>query len=98
LRTLEEVGALRAADGGWRLGELARVGVPTLLRQVVEGRLARLGEEARDLLALAAVLGQEAPLALWAALGETTEDRLAGVVERAVEGRVLEETRDGAAV
>ena len=36
---------------------------PSLLRQVLDARLARLGEEAQRLLALAAVVGQAVPLA-----------------------------------
>ena len=69
LRALEEEGALRR-DGG-RLGARAtRCGspCPPLLRQVIEARLARLGEESQRLLAVAAVIGQEVPLAVWAAV------------------------------
>ena len=50
----------------WTLGNLERVRVPALLQQVVEGRLARLGETARDHLAVAAVVGQRVPLDVWA--------------------------------
>ena len=69
-----------------------------LLRQVIEGRLARLGEEAQRTLAIAAVLGQEVPLALWATVTGTGEEALAEVVERGVEARVLEEASDGGGV
>ncbi|MFN8516753.1 MAG: hypothetical protein U0841_30105 [Chloroflexia bacterium] len=61
-------------------------------------RLARLGEEADILLAIAAVIGQVVPLALWAAVGATDEGALLPLIERAIEARVLDATTDGLAV
>ncbi len=75
LRALEEEGFLREADGGWSLGEIDRVVVPAFLRQVIDGRVARLGEDVREPLAMAAVIGQEVPLALWAKLAGSTTRR-----------------------
>ena len=95
LRTLEDVGVLRQAGEIWQLGDLERVWVPPLLRQVIEGRLDRLGEAARALLAVAAVLGQEVPLELWATVGEVDEDALSEVVEWAAEARLLMELDSG---
>ncbi|HEX6737670.1 MAG TPA: AAA family ATPase, partial [Vicinamibacteria bacterium] len=95
LRTLEEERLLRPAPGGWQLGDLRSVPVPALLRQVIDGRLARLGEDAQRLLAIAAVIGQEVPLALWGAVGGVEEEALGDAIERAVEAHVLEETPDG---
>ena len=95
LRTLEEERLLHPAAGGWALGDLARARVPPLLRQVIEGRLARLGEEAQRLLTIAAIIGQEAPLDLWAAVAGAAEEALLDVVERAAEAHVLAETPDG---
>src|SRR5213075_1431717 len=96
LRTLEEEGTLRAADGRWSLGDLGRVRLPRLLRQVIEGRLDRLGEEQQRLLAVAAVIGQEVPFDLWAAVSEAEEQALLEAVERATEARLVEEAEDGA--
>ena len=98
LRALEEEGVVRRADGGWVLGDLGAVGLPAPLRQVLDARLARLGEAAQHLLTLAAVIGQEVPLALWAAVAETDEDALLETIERAVDARVLVESPDGAAM
>jgi len=95
LRTLEGTGILRQAGGRWALGDLAATPVPPLLRQVIAGRLARLGDEDRRLLAVAAVLGQELPFALWAAVGEAGEGALLAVAERAIAARVLEATDAG---
>jgi tetratricopeptide (TPR) repeat protein len=77
------------------LGDLGGVRVPALLRQVIEGRLDRLGEEDQRLLAVAAVIGQEVPLDLWAAVADAQEEALYPAVERAVEARLLAETPDG---
>src|SRR5262249_14518849 len=82
LRTLVEEGVVRHADRGWQLGELAGVAVPVLLRQVIDGRVGRLDDEAQHLLAVAAVLGQEVPFALWAAVAEVDEDAVLSVVEQ----------------
>jgi DNA-binding CsgD family transcriptional regulator len=98
LRALEEVGALRKVSGGWTLGDLTETGVPPLLRQVIEGRLARLGENARDLLTVAAVIGQVVPLSLWATTGGIGEEALLDVVEHAVTAHILFADSDGVRV
>jgi DNA-binding CsgD family transcriptional regulator len=95
LRTLEGSGVLRETGAGWTLGELAGVPVPPLLRQVIAGRLARLGDEDRRLLAVAAVLGQEPPFALWATVGDAGEEALLATAERAVAAHALEATASG---
>src|SRR5918994_1977153 len=53
LRALEEDALLRHVNDQWKLGELDHVVVPAFLRQVIEGRVARLGEEVREPLAIA---------------------------------------------
>ncbi len=98
LRDLEEERVLRPAEPHWVVGDLERVRVPALLQQVVEGRLARLGETVRDHLAVAAVVGQRVPLAVWQAVGALTEDDVLQTVERAVEAQLLEAGDDGAEV
>jgi len=98
LRALEDEGALAWGNAGWALGNLAAVGLPAPLRQVLDARLGRLGEEAQRQLALAAVIGQEVPLALWATVAETDEDGLLDTIERAVDARLLAESPDGQSV
>jgi DNA-binding CsgD family transcriptional regulator len=98
LRTLEEEALLRWDEDRWSLDMLDRIFVPSLLRQVIEGRVARLGEETRKLLAIAAVIGQEAPLALWAEVATIDEEALLDVVEQAVEAHLLAAEHDGTRV
>lgn len=98
LRTLEDEALLRRDEDGWRLATLDRIVVPSLLRQVIDARVVRLGEATRRPLALAAVIGQEVPLDLWAHVAELDEEGLLDVVERAVEAYLLEAARDGTRV
>jgi DNA-binding CsgD family transcriptional regulator len=98
LRTLEQEGALHPAGAGWAVGDLARVPVPTLLRQVIAGRLRRLPPATADLLAVAAVVGQTVPLALWATVAGTDEDDLLAAVGSAVAAHLVAEAPDGRAV
>jgi len=95
LRALEEGGVLARDGDGWRLDDLAQTAVPTLLRQVIEGRAARLNDDAQEALGAAAVIGQEVPFAVWATVGGTDEETLTGIVERAATARLMEETADG---
>ncbi|MGI8854226.1 MAG: AAA family ATPase [Thermomicrobiales bacterium] len=95
LHSLEEIGTVQPATTGWRLGSLEDTGVPPALRQVIDARVARLGEEARRLLAVASVIGHEFPLAALTAVGEADEDAALGVVERGLEARLLIEAADG---
>jgi len=98
LRTLEEEEVVQRTSAGWTLGFLTNVRVPPLLRQIIEGRTARLDEEARRRLAIAAVLGQEVPLPLWADVAAVTEDALLPAIAQATAARLAEATEDGVGV
>jgi len=97
LRSLEEMGTLRQDGARWTLGALDAAEVPAPLRQVIDARLARLGEEAQRAIAVAAAIGQEVSLPEWAALmgTERGEEVLLAIVERATEAHLLVETPDG---
>jgi DNA-binding CsgD family transcriptional regulator len=98
LRTLEEAAVLCHTGDRWTLGDMTAVGVPVLLRQVIDRRIARLGDVARDLLAGMAVIGQEVPLDLWETIDPTSREDLSAVMERAIAAHLLESTADDAAV
>ena len=95
LRSLGEADILRQERDHWLLGDLSATAVPALLRQVIEGRVARLDDDAQESLGVAAVIGQEVPFAIWAAVGGTDEGTLIGIVAQAATARLMEETPDG---
>ena len=94
-RTFEEHDILQSGEAGWVLGDLRRMRVPALVRQLIDERLARLGGETRGLLAVAAVIGQEVPLDVWQRASEAPDDRLEAAVEQALEARLIEESVSG---
>jgi DNA-binding CsgD family transcriptional regulator len=95
LRALQEEALLRPADNGWTLGRLDRVVLPSFLRHVIDRRVARLGEATRLPLAMAAVIGQEVPLDLWAEVAGLDDETLLTLVEQAVDAHLLEADPDG---
>ncbi|RIK43252.1 MAG: hypothetical protein DCC58_09845 [Chloroflexi bacterium] len=91
LRALEEEQRLYQTASGWMLTDLERTIVPPLVRQVIDSRLARLGPDARRLLELAAVIGQDVPLLLWRRIAALPSEQFDDIVERAMDAHVLEE-------
>jgi DNA-binding CsgD family transcriptional regulator len=90
LRSLEELGVLHHVDDDWHVGDLSILAVPPLVQQMIDGRVARLGEEAQRLLAIAAVIGHEILLAVWATVTQTDDDALLDLAERAVAAGLME--------
>ncbi|MFN8540507.1 MAG: hypothetical protein U0232_23890 [Thermomicrobiales bacterium] len=101
LRAAEEAGVLRhagelsGADRAWTVGDPATIPLPPLLKQMVDGRIARLGTEAARLLAIAATLGRDVPLELWSRVAGVDDEAILALVERAAEARLVVETPDG---
>ncbi len=98
LHAFAEGGLLRAEGDRWWVGDLAHARLPPLLRQVTDTRVARLGEGARGLLEVAAVIGKEVPLTVWGAVAGVPEGALLDLVERAVAASILTEDPDGTRV
>lgn len=98
LRALQEAGLLRREADRSLLAAIDGVVMPSLLRQVIDGRVACLGEATRRPLAIAAVIGQEVPLDLWAEVAALDEEVLLGIVEAAIEAHLLEAEGQGARV
>jgi predicted ATPase len=96
LRALEEDKVLRPLGNRWVLGDLEHTGVPSLLREVIDGRLLRLDEEGQWLLRAATVIGQEVPFSVWASVVDHKEEGLISVIEEATTARLIEPTEDGA--
>ena len=95
LRSLEDEGLLGPNADASNVGDLATLPVPMAVLQVIDVRLFRLDAESQRLLGLAAIIGHEVPLPLWAAVGAVDEDTLSDVVERAAAARVLEAVPGG---
>jgi class 3 adenylate cyclase/tetratricopeptide (TPR) repeat protein len=98
LRAFEDESLLRETEGAWSLGELTAAVVPSFLRQVIDGRIARLGQDIRRLLEIAAVIGQDVPLVVWAQVAALDDEALLVLVEQAVATHLLTAERDGTRV
>ena len=98
LRALEEGAILRVRRDGAILDNLTDVRLPSLLQQVIESRVERLGEDLKELLRAAAIIGQEVTLALWASVAGVDEEIVLNVVERAVAAHMLAAMPDGTRV
>ncbi len=98
LRHLTESGAIvQEDDGRWRLvGELAELGLPQSVREVIGQRVERLGSDARTALSAAAVIGREFDLDLLLAVVEFPEDRLLDLLDEAVAASLLQESSERA--
>jgi hypothetical protein len=96
LHALEDEGVLRRDAEGWELGGLEQRRMPQLLMQVIEGRLARLSDETRELLQIAAVIGQMVPVDLWQAVSGASDETLVRAIEEGQAAQVLVEVAGGA--
>src|SRR5690606_7534084 len=75
----------------WHVGDLERAPLPPLVRQVIEGRLARLDAGARWLLGIASVIGQIVPLDLWQTASGAGSEQLTAAMEPAIEAHLIRE-------
>jgi DNA-binding CsgD family transcriptional regulator/tetratricopeptide (TPR) repeat protein len=98
LRTLEEQKIIYRNGDSWQLGSLRRVPVPSLLAQVIEGRVSRLTESTRHLLQVAAIIGSEISLDIWQALSGADDTALSDTLEKAIDAHLLIESDDGSGV
>ena len=96
LRGLTESGALAfdEASDRWRIDSAARTALPESVREVIERRVERLGEEAAEALTLAAVIGRSFELELLCAVSDLGETTLLNHLEEAVAASVLAESSD----
>ena len=93
LRHLAESGAIRRdAEGRWVAGaSLETTVLPDSVREVVGGRIVRLGREAERVLAIAAVVGREFDLDLLARAAGASEDDVLDILESAVGAALVRE-------
>lgn len=91
LRSLEDESILRLEGDGWKLGDLNRVPLPSLVRQIVDARLRKFTDDTRWVLAFGAVIGETIPLELWRELAELSEEEFADHLRPAIEQHILME-------
>jgi tetratricopeptide (TPR) repeat protein len=96
LRSLLESGRLLYDEesGRWTVDRSTAIGLPESVRDVVERRVDRLGEQAREALTLAAVIGRSFDLELLAKVVEMSEGRLLDQLEVAVSASLLDESTE----
>jgi class 3 adenylate cyclase len=94
LRGLSESGTLMfdEATGRWSVDRSAELALPESVREVIERRVERLGDEALEVLRLAAVIGRMFELELLESILDTDEGALLDHLEAAVAASVLAES------
>lgn len=93
LRHLVETGAIvRDATGRWRSdASPENIALPDSVREVIGGRVARLGKDAERVLSLAAVIGRDFDLDVLAKVAKTSEDDLIDVLDAAGSAALVRE-------
>jgi class 3 adenylate cyclase/tetratricopeptide (TPR) repeat protein len=96
LRGLSESGALvfDETSGRWSIDHSAAIALPESVREVIERRVERLGEEALEVLRVAAVIGRAFDLELLSRAVEAREDELLDNLDAAVAASVLSESSE----
>jgi class 3 adenylate cyclase len=96
VRGLSESGALvfDESSGRWSVDRSAEIVLPESVREVIERRVERLGEEALEALQLAAVIGRTFDLELLTVAANADEARLLDHLEAAVSASLLNESTD----
>ncbi len=96
LRNLIESGAITFDETArrWSVEEAALSSLPESVREVIEHRIDRLGEHAREALRIAAVIGRSFDVDLLAQLVSMSEARLLDVLDAAVQASLLRESTD----
>jgi len=94
VRALVETGVLVGERGAYRATrEIATVQIPGTVQAIIAARIDRLAPEEKALLQLAAVIGEEIPLALLARVAEESEEALRPRLSRLQEAEFLYEAR-----
>ncbi len=96
VRHLFESGAVNVDDDGhlWLRGRSDSIALPDSVSQVINARVARLGDRVAEALFVASVIGPEFDLDLLSRACETSEAELLEILERAVSERLLDEVSE----
>ncbi|MGH7893718.1 MAG: ATP-binding protein [Candidatus Binatia bacterium] len=92
LRNLVESGAVFQKDGQWRFeGDVAALGIPEGVKEVIGRRLARLSEATNKVLGLAAVIGRQFDVGLLARIADASEDGILDALDEAIAAALVAE-------
>jgi class 3 adenylate cyclase len=96
LRHLSDAGAVFQDDAGhWvTRGDMATLALPDSVREVIGARVVRLGEMAKQVLSLAAVIGRDFDLELLARVTERSEGELLDALDAAAAAALVRELAD----
>jgi hypothetical protein len=96
LRHLSETGAIYQDIGGRWVAEdsFEQIALPDSVREVIGGRVVRLGEDAERVLSMAAVIGRDFDLDVLARATKTTEDVLLDILDAAAAVALVREVVD----
>jgi DNA-binding SARP family transcriptional activator len=96
LRHLSETGAIyREANGRWVVGDtLEHMALPDSVREVIGGRVVRLGKNAERVLGLAAVIGRDFDLDVLSRTTSTSENDLLDLLDAAAAVALVGELSD----
>jgi class 3 adenylate cyclase len=98
VRHLMEAGAIVQEEGGrWHVvGEVAELGLPQSVREVIGRRVERLGSDARRALSAAAVIGRDFDLGVLLAVVDLPQPQLLDLLDEAVAASLLQESPERA--
>lgn len=91
LRALEHDRVLRRAGDRWVLDALEGRRTPPFVREVIERRLDVLSADARNLLEVAATIGQQVPFDLWLSVSGASDEQMIGAVGEAAAAQLVDE-------
>jgi len=93
VRNLAETGIVAGSRGGYRLaGEVSQVAIPGSVQSVLAARIDRLGPQAKDVIAAAAVIGREFDRDLIERVARIPPAELDATIERLVEAELIAQT------
>jgi diguanylate cyclase (GGDEF)-like protein/putative nucleotidyltransferase with HDIG domain len=94
LRALQESGGVWYAGRRWQWKDTPELELPTAVSDLIDARIDRLSEEARQHLTIAAVVGRTFDIDLVLSAGGMSEDDLLDAIDEGVAAHVLESTGD----
>ena len=97
LRALQESGGVWYAGRRWQWKDNPELELPTAVSDLIDARIDRLSEEARQHLTIAAVVGRTFDVDLVLSAGGMTEDELLDAIDEGVAAHVLESANDRSA-